>query len=88
MKVEVTSLAKNELKSLRGNPVYRELKRVILFDLAELDHPSEHPEYKTLRQPDYFRIRVQNYRIGCRLLNHSVLVCRIGHRSVIYQDFP
>ena len=39
--------------------------------------------------PGFYRIRFGNFRIGFSLeADNSILLLAIGHRSVIYRDFP
>lgn len=85
-KVELAPAAKSSLDRLGKAEARRILK--FLFDrLQRRENPRElgGPLKGMLRE--YWRYRVGNYRIICRLDDGhiTVLVVDIGHRSVIYK---
>ncbi len=50
---------------------------------------SDLPDYKRMAGfKNYGRVRVNNYRIGVEIQNHSILIMCIYHRSIVYSHFP
>ena len=49
-------------------------------------------DYKKLsgqkKSENYYRIRVGNYRIGCELINLSIILITIFNRQDDYKSFP
>ena len=80
-----TSKARKELKKLGHKPI----RKIIAF-LDERVQRTDDPRQfgKALRGDlgEYWRYRIENYRILCEIKNDTfiVLVVKVGHRSDVY----
>ena len=65
----------------------RERIRTYVKDLAKLDNPRMRGEPLTGNLSDFWKYRVGDYRLVCRISDNEliVLVVKIGHRSEIYK---
>ena len=88
-KVEITPEARAGLKRLGAAEAQRVLK--FLFErLQGRDNPREIGEALKGNLREYWRYRVGDYRIFCRLEDNivTVFVVHIGHRREVYKNNP
>ncbi len=72
-------------------PVYRErIEKLVFEEIPELDNIFDVGDIKKMRgYSDYYRIRVGDYRIGCKLeAENRVIFYRVKSRKDIYKVFP
>jgi len=81
--VEITKNAEKELKALDPNLALRIGKR--LLDLGENPQPTQS---KKLKDSDYYRLRVGNYRIIYKIYHkiRKIKILAIGHRREVYRQ--
>ena len=86
------SYKKTFLKDLANLPlVYRErIEKLTFKDIPELDNIFGSLDIKKMQgYKDYYRIRVGNYRIGCKVdAENSIIFYRVKSRNDIYKVFP
>ena len=83
--IEFTEKADEELLSL-DKPI-RERIRKYVKDLSELPNPRLRGEALTGNLSDFWKYRVGDYRLICRIQDDKllVLVVKIGHRREVYR---
>lgn len=88
MNIEFKSSFVRDLKGIKDNKLYAEIRRVI--ERAEQAQSlQEMSDVKKLRGGDhYYRIRVGDYRIGVRVEGNTLTFVRVLHRREIYRYFP
>ena len=87
MKVEITRKFKKQIESC-DNITIRKKVGMILADVVKCDSLKEIKGLKKLKTPgSYFRIRVNDYRIGIFLQGETVYFAAFDHRSDIYKYF-
>jgi len=83
---------KKFLKDLANLPsVYREpIEKLVFEEIPELDNIFGVRDIKKMRgYRDYYRIRVGNYRIGCKVeAENRIIFYRVKSRNDIYKVFP
>jgi mRNA interferase RelE/StbE len=88
----ICSYKKTFLKDLANLPlVYRKRIEKLAFEgIPELDNIFGVPDLKKMRgHRDYYRIRVGNYRIGCKVeAENRIIFYRVKSRDAIYKVFP
>lgn len=89
MKVEFDKSFQKSLLRIKDSRILNRVEKIIL----ECESASGLLEIKNLRKlhgfPDYFRIKLGNYRIGFQLVEKSVIrFIIIMHRKDIYRKFP
>jgi len=89
----VTCLYKRTfLKDLAKLPtVYREqVERLVFEEIPELNSIFKLPTIKKMKgYQHYYRIRIGDYRIGCKVEKESqVIFYRVKNRNDIYKVFP
>jgi len=70
-------------------PVYRErIEKLVFEKIPKLDNISDARDIKKMRgYSDYYRIRVGDYRIGCKLeVENRIIFYRVKSRKDIYTD--
>jgi mRNA interferase RelE/StbE len=86
------SYKKTFLKDLANLPlVYRErIEKLAFEEIPELGNIFGSMDIKKMRgYKDYYRIRVGNYRIGCKVdAENSIIFYRVKSRNDIYKVFP
>ncbi|MBQ7196418.1 MAG: type II toxin-antitoxin system RelE/ParE family toxin [Synergistaceae bacterium] len=84
--IEYTKEATKELKSL-DKPV-RERIRGYVKNLRELSNPRLRGEPLTGNLSDFWKYRVGDYRLICRIQDNKllILVVKIGHRREVYKN--
>jgi mRNA-degrading endonuclease RelE of RelBE toxin-antitoxin system len=89
MKVEIDNRLRKDLKNIKD----RELKLEVLAAVEEMEAVKILSEIVDMKfmigYQGFFRIRIGDYRLGCRLLaDGRVSVIRFLHRAHIYSVFP
>ena len=80
-----TSKARKELKKL-GNKPTRKVIEFLDDRVTKTDDPRQFGKALRGDLGEYWRYRIENYRILCELKNDTliVLVVKVGHRRDIY----
>jgi mRNA interferase RelE/StbE len=83
---------KTFLKDLASLPSdYREqIEKLVFEDIPQFDNIFGALDIKKMKgYKDYYRIRVGDYRIGCKLEKENrIIFYRVKSRSDIYKVFP
>ncbi len=82
---------KTFLKDLAKLPLgYRKkIEKIAFEDIPKSDNIFEVLDIKKMRgYKNYYRIRMGNYRIGCRIEGNRIIFYRIKSRNDIYKVFP
>ena len=72
-------------------PTYRErIEKLVFEEISELENIFCMRDVKKMRgYGDYYRIRVGNYRIGCKVeAENRIVFYRVKSRNDIYKVFP
>jgi mRNA interferase RelE/StbE len=72
-------------------PTYRErIEKLVFEEISELDNIFCVRDVKKMRgYRDYYRIRIGNYRIGCKVeAENRIVFYRVKSRDDIYKVFP
>lgn len=88
MKTEFTKSFEKDLRKLRNISLLQKIKEIIeeventdrlelLTNLKKLQHKGK-----------YYRIRVEDYRIGLSVQDNTITFVRVLHRREIYRYFP
>ena len=81
---------KKDVKKISDKKILKKLKE-ILYKLEEVDSISKlvGVDIKPLKgAPNYYRIRIGNYRLGFKKEDNKLIILRFMHRKDIYKDFP
>lgn len=86
MKVEIAKGVEKALKKL--GPVAQKAIILYLDEISHLEDPRSRGKALVGNKAGFWRYRVGDYRIICRLLDSEmvVYVLKIGHRKNIYSD--
>lgn len=80
-----------DIKKLRDAELSARLEKIILT-LKEIEHFEDilktFPIKKLVGSTGYYRLRINNYRLGFFIENNSLLLLRFGHRKDFYDTFP
>ena len=79
----------NDLANLPKH--YRErVERLVFGEIPELDNLFAILDIKKMKgYQGYYRIRVGDYRIGCKVeQGNQIVFCRVKSRADIYRRFP
>lgn len=88
MKVEITRKFKKQVESC-DNTLIKKKVGIIVLEVINTHSLTKIKGIKKLKTDgSYFRIRVNDYRIGICLKNDMVIFAAFDHRSVIYKYFP
>ena len=83
---------KSFLKDLARLPSdYREqVEKLVFEEIPELNNVFDAPSIKKMKgYHDYYRIRIGDYRIGCKVEKEGMVIFyRVKSRSDIYKVFP
>jgi len=82
---------KTFLKDLAKLPLrYRKkVERLVFEDIPKLNNIFGSLDIKKLKgHRDYHRIRIGNYRIGCKIEEDKITFYRVKSRDDIYRIFP
>ncbi len=88
MKFEITKRFAKDIEALRGEDLRHRLAAV-LAEIQIRPALSAVSNVKTMAASrHHYRIRVGDYRIGCRLEGDTLVLARFLHRKEIYRKFP
>ncbi len=87
MKVEILPTFLRDLKKLKNEPVYSQIKDFSFIELKSFQTLSDIPHIKKIKEFHY-RIRIGDYRIGFRFNDETITLMRVKHRKEIYRYFP
>ncbi|MBM3125621.1 MAG: type II toxin-antitoxin system RelE/ParE family toxin [Chloroflexi bacterium] len=77
-----------DLKKIKDKHILDQINKAI-EEVEAAASPSDLPRLRKLEGFDtYFRIRVENYRIGIEILKGQVIFVRVLNRKEIYRYFP
>ena len=88
MRIEVSSNFNKDISKLRDKKLILAVK-VALQQIEQAHSLAEVPNVKKLQgKSNYFRLRINDYRIGIFVDNNKVTIVRFLHRKEIYRYFP
>ena len=88
MKVEYHKSFERDLRKVRDRTLLDRVK-VILLELEESKTLDNISSVKPMKgYPEYFRIRIGDYRLGLKRTNDGLRIIRFLSRGDIYQKFP
>ena len=77
-----------DLSSL-GNAVLAKQIKKLVFRLESASNLSEIPNVKKMQGgPNFFRVRIGDYRVGITKQGNTITLMRVLHRKEIYRYFP
>jgi len=82
---------KTFLKDLAKLPLDygKKVERIVFEDIPKSDNVFEVFDIKKMRgYKGYYRIRMGDYRIGCRIEGNRIIFYRVKSRNDIYKVFP
>lgn len=78
-----------DLKKLGKTKYYITIKTLCFSTLPSKQNISEIEDVKKLTDfKNYYRIKVDDYRIGFKIENNCITLMRVLHRKDIYRYFP
>lgn len=88
MQLEFRKSFQKDLLKINDAETRSKIKNVIV-QIQQAENLQAVNQIKKLQgEPNYYRIRVGNYRIGIRVAQGVVSFIRVLHRKKIYQYFP
>ena len=88
MIVKIDKSFEKDLKKIKDKKI-REKLALCIEELQGLSDLSDMKSLKKLKGDDiFFRIRIQDYRLGLVFEKDEVTMVRFLHRKAIYQYFP
>jgi mRNA interferase RelE/StbE len=88
MKVEYHKSFERDLRKVRDRTLLDRVK-VILLELEESETLETILSVKPMQgSPEYFRIRIGDYRLGLKRTNDGLRIIRFLSRGDIYRKFP
>lgn len=89
IRVEYAESFLRDLKKLKHNKIYNNIKVIAFDDLPNCKSLLEIRNLKKIQgHKSYYRIRVKSYRIGVKFENKELKLLRVVHRKDIYKQFP
>ncbi len=72
-----------------GDAILAKQIRKLILRLENVRNLAEIPNVKKMQGgPNYFRIRIGDYRLGITKENDTITLMRVLHRKEIYRYFP
>ncbi len=88
MKIKFENTFKKDLIKISDQKVKQKIKEIIL-NIQNVQFIYDIKNLKKLsNQKTFYRIRIQNYRIGIEIITHTIFFVRILPRKDIYKYFP
>ena len=88
MKVRYDESFSRDIKKLRNKLIIEQLRNVII-GLKEAGTLTEIRHLKKLEgYSNYYRIRINQYRLGMEIEHGTITILRFLHRKDIYRNFP
>ena len=87
--VEYSERFLRDLKKLKRNPIYQELREYCFENLPLHESLSSIKGLKKIQgYKNYYRISSGDYRIGLKKEGNTIILMRVLHRKDIYKFFP
>ena len=88
MKVEYHKSFERDLRRVRDRDLLNRVKAV-LIELENSEDLEAFTNIKAMKgHPEYFRVRIGDYRLGFKRTDDGVRLIRFLNRGDIYQKFP
>ncbi|MCH8476116.1 MAG: hypothetical protein LAT55_12920 [Opitutales bacterium] len=88
MKVEFHKSFERDLRKVRDHSLLERVRTAII-ELEEAETLENLSQVKAMKgHPEYFRIRIGEYRLGLKRTEHGLRLIRFLNRGHIYQKFP
>lgn len=88
MKIEYLKSFERDLRKIRDKTLLNRLKAVLL-ELEKAEFLESISSVKSMKgYPEYFRIRIGDYRLGLKRTDNCLRIIRFLSRSDIYRKFP
>ena len=88
MKVEYRQLFLKDLKKLKKQPIYERVFNLAFEIIPNTKDLKDLSNVKVLKgYPNWYRIRVGNYRVGIEVSGEQVEMMRVLHRRDFYRYF-
>jgi mRNA-degrading endonuclease RelE of RelBE toxin-antitoxin system len=89
MKVEYLPSFIKDLKKLKKQPDYLQIKHLIMTEIPTYENFNQIPGLKKIKgTQNAYRIRVGDYRIGFFFREDTIVFSRVLHRREMYRFFP
>ena len=89
MKVEYLPTFIKDMKKLKKQPIYFQIKNFAFNEVLTYKNVLEIKNLKKIKGSNYaYRVRVKDYRIGIFVENDIITFSRVLHRKEIYRYFP
>ncbi len=89
MKTEYLPTFIKDLKKLKSNPIYSQIKNLVTKEIPNHENLTEINNIKKIKgDKNAYRIRIGDYRIGFFLEEDKIIFSRVLHRKEIYRFFP
>ncbi|TVQ57717.1 MAG: type II toxin-antitoxin system mRNA interferase toxin, RelE/StbE family [Spirulina sp. DLM2.Bin59] len=88
MQIEFKKSFQKDLTKITDRQTLSKIKKVI-EEVQQSQSLQDISQIKKLQgQPNYYRIRLGNYRIGIKITQGVISFIRVLHRKKIYRYFP
>ena len=88
MKIEIYSSFIKDIKKSKNKYLKSEIKKLIEFSQT-ISQINQIPNLKKIVGfKNFYRIRINDYRIGIKIENDTIYFIRCLHRKDIYKNFP
>lgn len=88
MKVEYHKSFERDLRRVRDQNLLDRVE-VVLIRLESSESLDAISDVKVMKgHPDYFRIRIGDYRLGIKRIDNGIRIVRFLSRGDIYRKFP
>jgi mRNA-degrading endonuclease RelE of RelBE toxin-antitoxin system len=89
LNIEYSERFLKDLKKLRNNKIYNQIKELCFEKLPAFENLSSIKNLKKIQgHTNYYRIRIGNHRIGIKIEGNTIFIMRVLHRREIYKYFP
>ncbi|MFH0788652.1 MAG: type II toxin-antitoxin system RelE/ParE family toxin [Pseudomonadota bacterium] len=89
MKVLYTKSFDKDLESIQHDADIKQRLTSLIEDLKKLENIYEIKTIKKIEgYPNYFRIKISDFRLGFKVVNNELELIRFLHRKDIYRRFP
>jgi mRNA interferase RelE/StbE len=88
MKILFEASFAKDLKQIKDGQVLHRIGKVI-EDIKTVTGPNKIKHLEKLKGYDtFYRIRINDYRLGVEIVGDEVILVRILHRKEVYRYFP
>lgn len=89
MKVAYTKSFDKDVESIRHDADIKQRLTSLIKDLKKSENIYEIKNTKKIEgYPNYFRIKMGDYRLGFKIVDNELELIRFLHRKDIYRRFP